>query len=376
MSETPKDERTEGATSRKRREAREKGQVPSSTEVNTALLLVGFGIALALGGGALADTSVRGLSAGLESIRRAGPGGDAGLRDLVTIDVALAVALLRGALMAFAPAALMLILPVAAAVTLAAYAQVGFQVAPQAVGFDPNKINPVKGFGRLFSLRSVMRTVLASGKITLLVVVMAIMSALRMHEIGLLSALELGPALLGSGRIVAEVVAAGVVAILILAVLDLAYQRYQHEVDLRMSKKEVREENRDTEGDPQVKARIRSAQLEMAGKRMMSEVPEASVVITNPTHFAVALFYDKDDPIMGAPRVVAKGADHVALAIRELARSEGVPLVEDPPLARALYAGAEVGELVPRELFAAVASVLAYVYGLDARKGAGAPALS
>jgi len=147
----------------------------------------------------------------------------------------------------------------------------------------------------------------------------------------------------------------------VLAVLDWVFQRQQHENELKMSKQEVKEEYKEIEGDPQIKARIRAQQYEMARRRMLADVPQADVVITNPTHLAVALKYE---PGAAAPRVLAKGADNVAAKIREVARENRVPVIENKPVARALYAEVEVGNLVPERLFQAVAEILAYVYRL------------
>ena len=161
--------------------------------------------------------------------------------------------------------------------------------------------------------------------------------------------------------------------ILALSLIDLVYQRFQHAKDLKMSKKEVRDEQKNSEGDPQVKARIRQVQREMAMNRMMADVPDATVVVTNPTHYAVALQYSRRRG--RAPRVVAKGMDHLALRIRDLARESEVAVIEDPPLARALHRACEIGEHVPEELFEAVARLLAYVYRMEGRATAARRAL-
>jgi flagellar biosynthetic protein FlhB len=149
----------------------------------------------------------------------------------------------------------------------------------------------------------------------------------------------------------------------LVAAIDVPFQLWQYYSKLRMTREEVRQEGKEQEGDPQVKARIRSQQREMARRRMMSEVPKANVVVTNPTHFAVALRYDSQK--MGAPQVVAKGINHVAQRIRELAAEHGVPQLEAPPLARALHRHCEIGEQIPTVLYTAVAEVMAYVYQLD-----------
>jgi len=147
-----------------------------------------------------------------------------------------------------------------------------------------------------------------------------------------------------------------------LAVLDFMYQRWQHEKDLKMTKQEVKDEQRQTYGDPKVKARIRGVQMEMARRRMMDAVPEADVVITNPTHLAIALKFDAQEMI--APRVLAKGAGFVAQRIREIAEENQIPIVEEKPLAQGLYKMVEIGDYIPAELYRAVAEVLAYVYRL------------
>jgi flagellar biosynthetic protein FlhB len=152
---------------------------------------------------------------------------------------------------------------------------------------------------------------------------------------------------------------------IVLAVGDYAYQRWQHEQSLKMTKQEIKDERKQSEGDPQIKARIRSLQRQAAYHRMIAEVPQADVVITNPTHLAVALRFDP--AAMAAPRVVAKGADHIAERIREIARGHDVPLVENPALAQALYRTADVGDSIPIELYRAVAEVLAYVYRLKGK---------
>jgi flagellar biosynthetic protein FlhB len=152
------------------------------------------------------------------------------------------------------------------------------------------------------------------------------------------------------------------IAFLVLAVVDYFYQRFEHEKELRMSKEEVKEETKSTEGDPMVKGRIRTIQRRIAYRRMMQDVPKADVIVTNPTHLAVALKYSADD--MRAPRVVAKGADFIALKIREIAAAHDVPIVEDKPLAQALYRSVDIGQEIPEKMFQAVAQLLAYIYRL------------
>ena len=259
-------------------------------------------------------------------------------------------------------AVLMFAAPLFVLSLLVAFGQVGFQIAPKAIEMEPSKIDPIKGIGRLFSMRSLVRTGLALLKLAAIGLAISLTAYGQLDELASIDGVDVGPALLvGNGLFVRSCVAA-LISILAIAVIDLAFQRWQHSKDLRMSKQEVKEEMKNVEGDPHVKGRIRQLQREMASRRMMHEVPDATVVVTNPTHYAVALKYDRDDADGFAPRVVAKGVDSVAQRIKELARENDVICFENVPLARALHAQCEIGDFIPEDLFEAVASVLAYVY--------------
>lgn len=355
--ETPKEDKTEDATPRRQQEARAKGQVAMSTEIVAAIMLIVTGGTLAVAGGALAEATGGTVVAGLADV------GVLGVRELQLRDYA---ELLTGPVFGILPALLLVIVPSIVVGAVVAYGQVGFQITPKAIEFDLSKINPVKGFGRLFSLRSVVRTLLAATKI---VVIMATLLGVAWSQIGNISVLAgvgVGEAIRGVGYVLMRCSAAGVIAFVAIAVMDLVYQRSQHEKDLRMSKKEVKEELKSTDGDPHVKARIRQIQRELSSRRMMEAVPKATVVVTNPTHFAVALQYDSSEE-GEAPRVVAKGVDHVAQKIKAVAREAGVLCYEDRTLARALHAQVEIGDQIPEVLFRAVASVLAFVYGIQGR---------
>ena len=229
------------------------------------------------------------------------------------------------------------------------------------------KLDPVKGFQKLFSLRAVVRTALAAAKVLAISLVMGVIAYREVDEIARVGDSDLGPILVALGGVSLKAAAGGLVAIVVLALVDLVYQRFQHDKDLRMSKEEIKEENRIAEGDPHVKARVRQIMRETATRRMMAHVPKATVVVTNPTHYAVALLYEDRE---GAPRCVAKGKGFVARRIKEVAREAGVVLYEDVPLARALHAQVELGREIPEELYAAVAEVLAYVYRLQGRAAA------
>jgi flagellar biosynthesis protein FlhB len=356
MADDDKHEKTEDATPRHRAEAREKGQVPISMEIVAALLLCGWAGALAFGGGELARAIGGTMSDVIGSLATLGN---------EELSVPAAAALLFDLAKPAGGALLLLLLPLFVLGVLASYGQIGFQLSPKAIEADLAKLDPAKGFGRMFSSRSIVRALLASLKIGLIAAVMAGVAWSQLDRIVLLAGADLGPALAGVGHVALRCVAGALLAILVLAAADAAYQRWQHERDLKMSRKEIREEHKSLEGDPHIKARIRRVQRELASRRMMSEVPKATVVVTNPTHYAVALRYERsgaDGAGIGAPRVVAKGVDAVAARIKDVARESGVIVYEDVSLARALHARCELGEEVPVDLYQAVAEVLAYVY--------------
>ena len=349
--ETPRDERTEEATPRRRQEAREKGQVAMSTE-----LIAGIGLsvavgALVLGGAHLSSVTGELVVRGVQLVGAQGP------RPLEAAD---ASAILAGSARRAAGAVALVVVPLLAVGLLVGYGQVGFQIAPKALEWDLARLNPVKGLGRLFSARSTARTLSAVLKIVLIAAVMGWVAAASMPQIAALVGDELGPMLNAAGRVVLRAAVAALLVVLALALFDLFFQRFQHDRDLRMTRKEIKEEHRNSEGDPHVRARIRAIQREMASRRMMAEVPKATVVVTNPTHYAVALRYAGEEG--GAPVVVAKGVDEVAQRIKTIAREHGVICFEDVPLARALHAQCDLGQEVPVDLYQAVASVLAYVY--------------
>jgi len=238
--------------------------------------------------------------------------------------------------------------------------QIGFlfTIKPIIPKFD--KLNPIKGLKNLFSIKKLIEGI----KITLKVFLAFLVGFfLFLHFLPSIPKLELMDALnqikwFNDKAFILIFSMLGV--FFVFGLIDLVYQRYSYKKSLRMSKQEIKDEYKQTEGNPEIKAKIRQLQREMAKRRMMSEVPKADVVVTNPTHYAVAIRYDKDEE--EAPRVLAKGVDNIALKIREIAEKSGVMIVENPPLARELYKSVEIGELIPPKLYKAVAEVLAYVY--------------
>ena len=349
-------ERTEAPTPKRRHEARERGQVARSTELNSALLLVGTCGALAFGGGLMGHTLLGTFRDGLQL----GGGTD------------LTPEMIRARMVSAAWVVARTIAPVAlagAAVgVLANVLQVGFMVAPKAISLRWERLDPMRGFSRIVSLGGVVEAVKALLKLTILGAVAA--WTLRPAWVRL-------PELAGMD-IMASVqwqfdlgfrLAFRVVAVFgLLALADYAYQRWQHERRLRMTRSEIQEEGKQQEGNPQIRARVRSLQRERRLRRMMDDVASASVVVVNPTHLAVAIAYAQRS--MRAPRVVAKGKRLLAERIVLLAREAGVPVIQDIPLARSLYKLVEVGGEIPVILYQAVAKVLAYVYNRTPRREA------
>lgn len=348
---TEQSDKTEEATLKRLEDSREKGQVAMSTEVIVALALAAGVGGFYMAGPLLWDESKSVVRDSIGQISRSAAEEGTKLYFIGYVEAAT---------WRFIPLLLAFIAPMYIVAVLSGYAQIGIRVTVKAIEADISKLSPLKGMKKVFSMRGVVRTGLAIGKIIFISV--AVYSALYLQWDGI-TALTAGDLRLVISRtvvILGKVAMAGIGAAIVLAVVDFVYQRHQHTKDNRMSKKEVKDENKNTEGDPQLKARIRATQREMASNRMMQDVPQASVVVTNPTHFAVALKYDPNDP-HSAPIVLAKGMDLVAQAIKRIASEAGVPVIESPPLARGLHRMVEIGDEIPEELFEAVAKILAFV---------------
>ncbi len=347
-------DRTEEPTQRRLEQARERGQVPAAREPGH-LLVLGSGLLLVVVAGSWSiEHLARSLRAALAAAGRSGGAGEA----LAALGDALPVVLVW------------LAVPLAAAIAAPALqGALVWTATPLAPKLE--RISPLAGARRLFSGSTLLE--LAKGLLKLAIVAVATVLVLRPLAEGAERLAELGPVQLLDVLGAQSVRLAGLVlaALLVLAAVDWAWQRLQHLRQLRMTRQEVKEELRDSEGDPTVKQRLRQLRLERARRRMMAEVPKATVVVTNPTHYAVALRYEA--ATMAAPVLVAKGVDHVALAIREVARRHAVPVVENPPLARALHAALEPGQSVPPAHYQAVAELIAYVWRLARAPGAGRP---
>ena len=354
MAERRNQDKTEPATPKKREDARKKGQVAVSREIPSVFILfMTMGVFFFLGGqmfnslsSLMRDALQNGINMELQEL--------SAVRILSTV---------LGKLF-------WVLFPLITAIILAGIAanlsQFGILFTGKTLVPRLSKLNPLSGMKRLFSLRSLVEVVKALLKI--LIIGLVAYLTLRRHFLLLpdLMRMEVLDILTFTGRVSLEICLYTCLVLIVLAGLDYAFQRWQYENDLKMTKQEVKEEWKQREGDPIVKARIRRVQLEMAQRRMMAEVPTADVVVTNPTQLAVALRFDTEK--MDAPQVVAKGAGHVAARIREIAETYGVPVLEQKPLAQALFKSVELGEIIPMTLYRAGAEVLSYVYRLKGRQ--------
>ncbi|MGZ0188553.1 MAG: flagellar biosynthesis protein FlhB [Alphaproteobacteria bacterium] len=347
-------EKTEDASQKRLDDSRDKGQVPSSKEVNHWIMFLAMAIFL-LG---LAPPMARDLSYSLT----------------IFLEQAHAMEITEESLPRILAATLgnvgMAIAPLAALFMVAAFGagviQNGFLFSAESLKPTLDKISPLAGIKRMFSMKSLAE--FAKG-ILKLIIVGSIAAAVVMPEmlaVETLAGLAAGDLIDRIADIVAKLLLAVLSVMTAIAAADFLYQKYEHHKKLRMSRQDMKEEYKQSEGDPIIKQRLRQIRSERSRKRMIAEVPKADVVITNPTHFAVALKYD--DMAMGAPIMLAKGVDKAALRIREVAKENGVPIVENPPLARALYASVGLEEQIPEEHYRAVAEVINYVWKLKGKR--------
>lgn len=340
-------ERTEEATPKRRTDARKKGTVAKSTEMTNALVLLGLMIAMPFIFTRLGQEMVQAMNRGYASIPA-----DAEFSSLR----AYSLSILSPIAAAFLP-----FLAIALCVGLVVnFAQVGFVLSGEALSPSLSKIDPFKGFQRLFSARSNVEGLKAILKSSLFIYLGYTVVLDRWSEILNLSALSPLGAVSVIGSILQAILLRIVIAWLALAAFDYWFQRKQVDKQLRMTKDEVRREFREMETSPELKAAMAQRRRKLGKRGMAQAIKDADVIITNPTHYAVAIKYDRES--MFAPQVVAKGADYMALRIRQLGGDSRVPIVPNPPLARQLYRKCDVGDFVPREMFQAVAEVLAYVY--------------
>ena len=347
-------QKTEDPTGRRLQEARDSGQVANSREVNNLFMILALTISVVAFGAGVSRDLVNVTLPLIESPDQVptdiGHLTTMGWKLLGTILVAGAAPLVLAVLAAFG----------------AGYLQFGLILSGDQITPDLEKISPLAGLKRIFSLRSVAEFLKGLLKIAIVgaVVLWILMPSVGdLHRLIGMEAVQL----LGIIRQLADrLLIAVLVSMVVITLADLLYQRYEYMKQLRMSRQELKDEMRESEGDPLIKGRLRQLRMERARKRMMAEVPKADVVVTNPTHYAVALRYDQAE--MSAPRVIAKGVDKVAQKIREVAAEAEVPVVENPPLARGLYASVEIDQEVPPEFYKAVAEVIGYIYKLKRKR--------
>ena len=343
-------EKTEPASPRKLEQAREEGDVPRSRELATCTVLLAAGAGIWTLGDMMVRRLNHMLATGMSFEREHA-------FDFSLLLVRLGVSI-ANVLLALAPLAGILLLVALGSPLLIG----GWLFSSKALMPKFERLDPVGGIARLFSANALVELLKAIAKTVLVGVISWVVISSQIES---MLALVVEPINAGSANL-AHLMLTGfmviVCALVVIALIDAPYQMWHYANKLKMTREEVRKEAKESEGDPMVKGRIRQLQREMARRRMMAEVPTADVVVTNPTHYAVALKYSEGK--MGAPRVVAKGADAVAARIRELAAEHKVPLLEAPPLARALYTHTELGDQIPQGLYTAVAEVLAYVFQL------------
>jgi flagellar biosynthesis protein FlhB len=350
-------DKTEKATPKRRGEARKKGQVARSTDLQGAIVLLAGIMAIGSAGPKLVNRMADMLRAAMVQVANPDVVSKHGL----------------GTLMTSAGEALLLsVAPIAVACVLAGIVtnigMVGFKPSGQALKPDPKRLNPVSGFKNIFGPNAIVETAKSIAKVGAVAGIVALALLPKLPEFGGmvgLSPVDFGSILAGDMR---SLVKRAALAYFFIGVADYFWQRHRHEKSMKMDKQEVKDEAKEQNLPAEVRGALRRRQMELSRKRMMAEVPTADVVVTNPTHFSVALRYDatKSD----APEVIAKGQDHIALRIREIARENGVPVIPDPPLARGLYASVELNHTIPEEFFGAVAAVLAFVYRTAARRAA------
>lgn len=354
MAEQPVAEKTHQPTFRKLQKARQKGQVPQSQELMSVVTLLILVAMVALLGPSLTKWFVVQIKHGMSC------------ENVVFSSTEAFTAFINGKTVDL----ILLILPILATLfvgaVLAGVAVGGFNFAPGAIELKFDKLNPVAGFSNLVNVRSFVKLLTSILKLLCMSLVVWFYIHSRLEVFASLQwtwSMEILAAT--AGLILGLLIRVGVV-MLVIALADVIFQKWKYIHDLKMTRQEVKQDRKDTEGSPEVKGRIRRIQVEMASRRMLREVPKATVVLVNPTHVAVALRYDSKQ--MDAPVMVASGADHLAERIREIARAYGVPIVRRPELARTIYSTVKPGNPIPEALYVAVAEVLGMIYRLRRKK--------
>ncbi|MEN2766433.1 flagellar biosynthesis protein FlhB [Ornithinibacillus xuwenensis] len=344
-------EKTEKATPKKRNEERKKGKVAKSQDVNTAFLLLFALILMAVFGSFMKDNMLALFQHSFtEYINWE-------LTEKTVFQI-----FLEGSMELLKIVGPIMLIAVIAGVA-SNLMQIGFLFTTEPLKFDLKKIDPIQGAKRIFSLRALVELLKSFLKIVVIGAITFTIIWMFKDDMLMMAFKNAESALSFFGRVTLIMGISATVALLFLAIFDYAYQRYDFEKNMRMSKQDIKDEYKNTEGDPLIKSKIKEKQRQISMRRMMSEIPNADVIITNPTHYAIAVKYDENKA--SAPYVVGKGVDHIAFKIREIAKANNVMTVENRPLARSLYSSVEIGDVIPEEFYQAVAEVLAYVYRME-----------
>jgi flagellar biosynthetic protein FlhB len=357
MAEDSDLEKTEQATPKRIQKAREDGDVPRSKELATVSVLLAVLMSIWASGNHLTQALKTNMAAGLSLPRNL-----VFEPTLLMVNIAHNIGDLLWALLPLA--GIVIFIAIASPVLLG-----GWLFSAKAFMPKFGKLNPLKGLKNMVSKNALVEFIKAVGKASLVGSVAFFVVAAEIDDVLMLPLMPLNEALTSAAYLILITMIAISSSLVLIAAIDVPYQIWSYANKLKMTKQEVKQEGKETEGNPEIKARIRQQQREMSRRRMMSEIPNADVVVTNPTHYAVAIKYKNDS--MRAPVVVAKGADAIALKIREIAAEHKVSVLESPKLARALYAHTELGDAIPEALYAAVAEVLAYIYQMRIYKKEG-----
>lgn len=351
--QTDDSQKTEEPTQKRLDDAREKGQIATSREINNWFIILGATLILTMMGPSVATKIAAMLRTFVEQPHelRIDPGSFGHL----FADVAVGAGLIL-----LAPLGLMVVLAAASGLV-----QHGFLLAPEKIKPKFENISVAKGLKRLFSIRSLVEFVKGLLKIAIVGTVATLLVLPEIRDLDLLPTLEITDLLRRLSWLGVRLLGGVLAVVTIIAGLDFLFQKSQHMKQMRMSRQEIKDEFKQMEGDPTIKARLRQIRQERARRRMMAAVPESTVVVTNPTHYAVALKYELET--MNAPVLVAKGADLIAQRIREIARENSVPVIENPPLARALFASCDIDQEIPGEHYKAVADIIGYVFRLQGK---------
>ncbi|MGD6992370.1 flagellar biosynthesis protein FlhB [Sutcliffiella horikoshii] len=344
-------EKTEKATPKKKQDTRKKGQVAKSADVNTSFVLIAVFLCLFAIGPWMKEEILKLFEHSFRVY----------LLEEVTVQKVhmIFLELIMQLIWIIGPIMLAAFL----GAVIANYLQVGPLFSTEAIHMKLNKLDPIQGFKRIYSVRAIVEFVKSMLKIVFVGIITFSILWMSLEEVLILSQKNLHDAFAFLGTLTVRMGLFAGGALLFLSIFDYLYQKYDYEKNIRMSKHDVKDEYKKAEGDPLIKSKIKQKQREMAMQRMMQEVPQADVIITNPTHYAIALKYDESKG--DAPIVLAKGVDYVAKKIKEKAKEHNIVTVENKPLARSLYSQAEIGDAIPEEFFQAVAEILAYVYRLQ-----------